>query len=132
MVLVEHGREIGSDPRRDELLQPVLLRLFERSLDRVLLDPDLVDLVLIEQRLELAIGYRRVLLARLVEALHQHKSQDSGDDVPDIDLGLAILWIAKTAGKLSNFFRNADFSGSLIEISAAGLDEFYRTTVPRD
>ena len=44
---------------------------FQRSLDRVLLDPDLVDLVLIEERLELAIGYRRVLLACLVEALQQ-------------------------------------------------------------
>ena len=63
VVLIERGREVGSDPGRDELLQPILLRLFERSLDRVLLDPDLVDLVLIEQRLELAIGYRRVLLA---------------------------------------------------------------------
>jgi hypothetical protein len=69
-MFIKHGREVGSDPGRDELLQPILLRLFQRSLDRVLLDPDLVDLVLIEERLELAIGYRRVLLARLVIALN--------------------------------------------------------------
>ena len=98
-MLVERGREVGSDPGRDELLQPILLWRFERSLDRVLLDPDLVDLVLIEERLELAIGYRRVLLACLVEALRQREPQECEDDVPDIDLGLTIFWIAKTIRK---------------------------------
>jgi hypothetical protein len=69
VVLIERGREVRGDPGRDELLKPILFWRFERSLDRVLLDPDLVDLVLSEERLELAIGYRRVLLACLVEAL---------------------------------------------------------------
>ena len=33
IVLVQFGREVGTDPGRDELLEAILLLLFERSLD---------------------------------------------------------------------------------------------------
>ena len=89
-MLVEPRREIGSNPRCHELREAILLRLLERSLNCVLLDPELVDLVLIEQRLELAIGDRRVLLAGLIETLQKRKPDEGGHEVPDIDLRLAI------------------------------------------
>ena len=89
-MLIKSGCEIGTDPGCDELLKAVLLRLLQYSLDRVLLDPELVDLVLIEQRLELAIGNRRVLLAGLVETLEKRKHDESNHEVPNIDLSLAI------------------------------------------
>lgn len=69
--------------------------------------------------MSLAIGYRRVLFTCLVEALQHRESHERGNDVPEIDLGLAMLWIAKNLRKYIELLSNADFSGS---ISAMGLN----------
>src|SRR5271163_2213548 len=87
-MLIQPGGKIRRNPGRDKLLEAILLRLFQRSLNRVLLDPELVDLVLIEQRLELAVGDRRELLARLVKTLQKRKRHESGHEVPNVDLSL--------------------------------------------
>jgi hypothetical protein len=51
------------DPRRDEILGPVWEGLLQGALDLVLTDPDLFNLVFVEQFLELAIRDRRRLSA---------------------------------------------------------------------
>ena len=89
-MLVEFARQCRVDPCRDELLGSVLFRVLEYSLDFVLRDPDLVDLVRVEQGLKLAVGNDRVLLARLVKALQQRERHEGRDDVPDVDLCLQV------------------------------------------
>ena len=51
-VLVQALGEVGIDPRRDEVLDPVGLRLLQRAADVILGDRDLGDLVFVEQASE--------------------------------------------------------------------------------
>jgi hypothetical protein len=69
-VLVQTLGEVGIDPRGDEVLDSVGLRLLERAADIILGYPDLGNLVFIEQRLEAAVRDRRQLGALQIQVLN--------------------------------------------------------------
>src|SRR5246127_614811 len=90
-VLVQSIGEFGRlNPRRDEILQPVRLRLLQGALNLVLGDRDLLDLVFVEQGLEPAVRDRRQLGALQIKALNEQHQQHRRDHVPEMDLLLLL------------------------------------------
>ena len=85
VVLVQLLGQIGFDPRGNEFLQPVGLRLPQRAADAILGDGDLGDLALIEQDLEPAVGDRWNFSTLNVQVLHEQNPYHRGDDVPEVD-----------------------------------------------
>src|SRR5690348_8361788 len=89
-VLIEFLREIRVDPGRDELAEAVRFRLLQLAPEIIMRDPDLADLVLVEQGLETAVRDRRGLRALEIEALDKQHAEDGESDVPEIDVFLLV------------------------------------------
>ena len=102
-VLVETLRQIGGDPRGDEVLEPVGLCLFQRAADVILGDRDLGDLAVVEQGLEAAVGDRGPFRALKIKTLNPQHAENGGDHVPEIDVNLLVHLIHR----FPTFFRVA-------------------------
>jgi len=87
MMLVQALREIRVDARRDEVLKPVWLRLFQLTSNVVLADRNSLDFVLIEQGLELAVWDRCALSVGKIEILDEQHPEDRGDHVTRSECG---------------------------------------------
>src|SRR5215831_17006016 len=90
-VLVQAFGELGRlNPCRDKILQPVGIGLLQGPLDAILGDCNLVDLVLVEERLEATVRDRRELGALQIKALDEQHQKHRGDHVPEVNLLLLL------------------------------------------
>ena len=85
------GGKLRIDTGGAEQLSSVGKRLPERTLDGVLPDEHLGDLVLVEQLLELTVGDGLDLSVLEPKVLDQHHSEKSGKNIPNGELVLSLL-----------------------------------------
>ena len=81
--------QLRIDPDREEFALAARQRLLQRALDGIGADRDVGDLALVEQLLELAIGYGLDLRIAAPERLEQQHAQHGSEHVPDHDLAFA-------------------------------------------
>lgn len=74
-MLVQFRRQVRAHPGGGKPFEAILLLCIQRPFDRVLLDPNLVDLVFIEKLFEPAVGNGR-------------KCHERRDDVPNVNRDL--------------------------------------------
>jgi hypothetical protein len=84
-VLLEQRRDPGIDADRDELLLAALDRILELAADLALGDHDLAHLVLIEERLELAVRELGDLLVAHPRVVQEHHAEEGDDHVDEAE-----------------------------------------------
>ena len=89
-VLIQIFGKARGDAACDEILQPIGLRFLQLALNIILGDRDLGDLVLLQQRLKLAVWDRCVPCALEVETLDEQHAEHRRDDVPEVDVSLIV------------------------------------------
>ena len=83
-VFLQFVGELRVDPGRHELALAVRQRLFELALEVAVGNADLGHLVLVQELLELAVGYGGDLLCGDVKVLKDQEPNDRGDPIADV------------------------------------------------